>query len=120
MSDISDALFEAMGKIVQEEDDLDGFLEDEIHDYVNQMSDHERMILELAKFFTKEAIAHNEPRLFYASHACLAASGILTPVMDRIGDVHGLMDMAEQQWEIAQTLADEAIKRMLWDSAPEA
>jgi Zn-dependent oligopeptidase len=116
MDNMNNDLFRMIGSIISNEipDDVEQEMIDHVANTIDGMNETELTLNEAARFFTQQAIAHNEPRLFHAAYACLALSGLLSPIMEQIGTPQALMDLADHSWEDSQTLIEQAIAKMVW------
>lgn len=118
-------LYNRMAAIVNREDgNEEAFIAagEMLRKIIDNMTDEQRVLLEASKFFSLQAVTNDEPRLMYASVACIALSGLMTPVFDQFDSVGDIMDYAERMWTDTRALADQAISEMLFggEGSPEA
>lgn len=116
---LSNDLMTTIANIVaRQEADNDDFTEAAslVRDLIDTLPAQNQHMLEASKFLTEQAIVNNEPRLMYASVACLSLSGLLSPIIEQMDGPSALMDWAEKCWQDTQTLAAQAINEMVWGS----
>lgn len=101
---------------------INEIIDNDIHDddirkvraVLDGMNPTEQMLFEVGQFFMREAVVHDEGRLFHAGYACLLVSGVLNPIIGEIPGPTALMDFADTAWAEAKQIVTQAIDQMLW------
>jgi hypothetical protein len=100
---------EILGQISQKmEQEMDPAVLESMQEKIKSLEGPQQSAFILGKLFGQLAITENEPRLFYASIACLWFSSAFSTVTEA-GTAQELMDLAEFCWKDAQESISKAI-----------
>lgn len=113
MTNIQHDFFNAMSSIVAPDidaDEIDAFM-----NIVKALPTEQRIAFEASRFLAREAILIDEPRLFYASFAMLAMSGMGEPILQaaKVDSVSDVMDLAERVWTDTKQVAEQAMNTIV-------
>lgn len=102
---------EILGRISDQiEQEMDPDVLEAMRKKINSLDGPQQSAFMLGKLFGQLAITENEPRLFYASIACLWFSSAFSNVSEA-GSVKELMDLAEFCWKDAQESISDVISK---------